>query len=114
MPESPSTLNSQLSTPDAIRDAQFRALDPRTLSGLRRRVYYDLLERGPGTTRQLAARLSLDILSVRPRVTELYQCGLVALAPRTSQLTPHEGVYRAQPPPEPPPPSHAPSQLQLV
>ena len=81
----------QPTNPEDIRDAQFRALDPRALTGLRRRCYYELIERGPATTRALAARLGVDLLSVRPRVTELYQSGLVAC----DQVQDHEGVYRA-------------------
>lgn len=77
--------------PEDIRDAQLRALDPRVLTGLRRRCYFELLWRGPATTRALAARLEVDLLSVRPRVTELCQAGLVAC----DQVQDHEGVYRA-------------------
>lgn len=113
-----------MTSPSEIRDAQFRCLDPKTLTGLRRRCYYELLWHGPATTRDLAGRLGADILSVRPRVTELYQAGLVTLdderpasnsqtlTPSNSR-TPHEGVYRAVAP-APPTPSHADSQLQLV
>jgi len=64
---------------------------------------------GPGTTRQVAQRSGLDLLTLRPRTTELYQLGLVALvAPATTTATathptpptPHEGTYRALDPAE--------------
>ena len=47
---------------------------------------------GPCTTRQLAESLGMDVLSVRPRVTELCQMGAVELVDRHD----HEGVYRAR------------------
>ena len=47
---------------------------------------------GPCTTRQLADYLGMDVLSVRPRVSELYQMGAVDLTDRHG----HEGVYAAR------------------
>jgi len=47
---------------------------------------------GPGTTRQVALRSGYDILSLRPRTTDLYQCGLIELAGRNGD----EGIYRAR------------------
>ena len=45
------------------------------LEGSRARVYHALILNGPITTRELAARIGIDILTVRPRVTELCQLG---------------------------------------
>ena len=42
------------------------------------------------STRDLAARMSWDVLAVRPRVTELYQAGLVVLDGKG----PDGGLYR--------------------
>lgn len=44
----------------------------------------------PVSTRDLAARMSWDVLAVRPRVTELYQSGLVVLDGKG----PDGGLYR--------------------
>lgn len=49
---------------------------------------------GPGTTREVAERAKLDILSFRPRTTELCQLGFVVLD-ETAKARGHEGVYRA-------------------
>ena len=63
------------------------------LVGLRQIVYEKLTARGPSTTRQLAAFAGLDLLTVRPRVTELCQLGLVEVAGRDG----HDGIYKAVP-----------------
>jgi predicted transcriptional regulator len=44
---------------------------------LRASVYDALMEHGPCTTRELADACGIDLLTVRPRVTELLQLGLV-------------------------------------
>lgn len=46
---------------------------------------------GPGTTREVSNRSGIDILTFRPRTTDLFQMGLLKLAPEQ----PHkgEGVY---------------------
>jgi predicted ArsR family transcriptional regulator len=62
---------------------------------VREAVYLALDRHGPCTTRQLAQKSSIDILTVRPRVTELYQIGLVELANAESRGD--EGVYRTVP-----------------
>lgn len=66
----------------------------RHLNRDRERVYNALLRFGPITTRGLAAAMGCDILSVRPRVTELFQLGFVLLA-EGSESTGREGIYVA-------------------
>jgi hypothetical protein len=56
-------------------------------------------EHGPGTTREVARRAGWDILSFRPRSTELYQLGLLCLAEGAPASGPAchrsaEGIYR--------------------
>jgi hypothetical protein len=48
---------------------------------------------GPGTTREVAARSGIDILTFRPRTTELHQLGFVTLDDGSNGR--REGVYRA-------------------
>ena len=50
---------------------------------------------GPGTTREVARLSGMDILTFRPRTTELVQLGLVCLD-ESGQVSGHEGVYRAR------------------
>lgn len=59
--------------------------------GQREAVYKGWLMHGPCTTRELAQRLGMEILSVRPRTTELCELGLV----QAVDLRGHEGVYAA-------------------
>lgn len=73
-----------------IRDQNFEQLRER-LAGLRGVVYSALRQHGPCTTRQLAARSGLDILTVRPRVTELLSLDFAECVDRAD----NEGVYRA-------------------
>lgn len=66
-------------TPADFRNATFDSIR----AGLheRRRVVYEAwLAHGPGTTRLVADRAGLDILSFRPRSTELFQMGLLTLS----------------------------------
>lgn len=61
-------------------------------------VYNSLQVWGPCTTRQLAEYMGQDILSVRPRVTELCQMGLarvveVSRTKRQEDGTMREGYY---------------------
>lgn len=63
------------------------------LVGERQAIYDGLKQHGPCTTRQLAASLGRDILTVRPRVTELVQLGFAACGDEPG----HEGIYRAFP-----------------
>jgi predicted transcriptional regulator len=77
-------------SPIDLRNATFRDITARLIS-LRASIYEALLEHGPCTTRQLAAACGIDLLTVRPRVTELHQLGLVVL----EDTDHHEGIYRA-------------------
>lgn len=63
------------------------------VEGLRRDVYRELQQHGACTTRQLAQKSGIDLLTVRPRVTELYQLGLVELV--NAEPGAGEGVYQA-------------------
>jgi len=64
------------------------------LFSLRLSVYEALLEHGPCTTRELARVSEIDILTVRPRITELCQFGFVVEDEATDRRG-HEGTYRA-------------------
>ena len=79
---------------EAIRNTAFRLVEAR-LTGAREAIYRNLVLDGPATTRGLADRLRMSILTVRPRVTELVQLGLVRLAAK--QSAPGEGCYEAIP-----------------
>jgi hypothetical protein len=89
--------------PVDFRNATFHSLRDE-MEGLRRRVYEAWVAHGPGTTRQMAVASGIDLLTFRPRTTELVQLGLVELVPPTGEqaqeIDPHEGVYRAVPQPE--------------
>jgi predicted transcriptional regulator len=61
------------------------------LVNLRASVYDALLDHGPCTTRELATACGIDLLTVRPRVTELVQLGLV----RCIGGAGHHGIYQA-------------------
>lgn len=78
-----------------IRNDNFASLRDR-LEDSRRDVLCSLAAHGPCTTRQLAQLSQRDILSVRPRITELKEVGLVVLAGRESG----EGIYRVAAQPE--------------
>ncbi len=73
-----------------IRDLNWQQLRER-VSGLRAIVHAELQRHGPCTTRQLAERCGIDLLTVRPRVTELEQLGFAGCTGREKG----EGVYRA-------------------
>lgn len=62
------------------------------VEGLRAAVYGAWRTHGPCTTKELAARSGLELLTIRPRTTELYQLGYVVLV--ESEHT-AEGTYRA-------------------
>jgi predicted transcriptional regulator len=78
--------------PVDFRNATWADVQAR-VSGLRRRTLLALQAHGPCTTRALAAACDADVLTIRPRVTELIQLGLVQLVPGGTRD--HEGVYRA-------------------
>lgn len=63
----------------------------RQLVSLRLSVYDALLEHGPCTTRELATACGMDILTVRPRMTELVQLGFAVCLDSQG----HEGRYQA-------------------
>jgi len=68
------------------------------LVGLRMEVYRAWCHFGPGTTRQIAERSGLSILTLCPRSTELYQMGLLREVSETErkQIAPagyRGGVY---------------------
>jgi hypothetical protein len=73
-----------------IRDLNWQQLRDR-IEGLRATVFSALQLFGPCTTRQLAAKMEVDLLSVRPRVTELVELGFAECIRREAG----EGVYRA-------------------
>lgn len=68
------------------------------LHGDRLTVLEALQLHGPTTTRSLAQTMEWDILSVRPRVTELVQLGLAEIVPGSHPS--REGMYRALSTPE--------------
>lgn len=63
-----------------------------TLQGKRLEVLSAWREHGPGTTREVAERAGMDLLTFRPRTTELVQIGLVVVMDEDAGG--HEGVYR--------------------
>jgi len=63
-------IDDRTATFDLIKDS---------LAGKRRIVYDALRTLGPQTTRGLAALARMELLTVRPRVTELIDLGLVEL-----------------------------------
>lgn len=79
-----------MNTPIDFRNETYEGLRQK-LPRLRREVYAAWVVHGPGTTRQLAARSGIDILTFRPRTTELVQVGLVKCIGGEEG----EGVYQA-------------------
>jgi hypothetical protein len=65
--------------PIEYRNAAWAEIE-KLVEGRRRLVWQNLIDHGPCTTRQLAFATGMDILAVRPRITELCQLGLVRLA----------------------------------
>lgn len=65
----------------------------RRVDGDRAEVYRALQAHGPATTRELAADMRWDRDNVRPRMTELFQIGLVKLVGKMR----HHGIYAAVP-----------------
>ncbi len=76
--------------PIDFRNETFEQLRGR-LSGLRERVWIAWLAFSPGTTRAVAIQAKMDILTFRPRTTELLQMGALRLA--ADQPGGTEGVY---------------------
>lgn len=78
-----------------FRDATFAELQPR-LSGLRKAVWHAWINHGPGTTREVATRSAIDILTFRPRSTELLQMGAITIDDARDDAPKGEGIYRAR------------------
>lgn len=78
--------------PIDFRNAKFDELKTH-LAAMRERVWRAWLAHGPGTTRAVAARAQIDLLTFRPRSTELFQLGVLALVEGTEG---HEGIYQAR------------------
>lgn len=79
--------------PVDFRQETFESLKDR-LRGQRMMALAAWQNHGPGTTRQVAERARLSILTFRPRTTELIQMGAVCLADQ--QESSAEGSYRAR------------------
>lgn len=77
-------------TSTTVRNEQYLAIAPH-LRELQLTVLGALVDHGPCTTRALAIRAGIDLLTVRPRVTELLEMGLATIAGRA----PEGGLYRA-------------------
>lgn len=73
-----------------IKTENFEAIFAR-VQGLRALCWFALAKHGPGTTRQIAGWTGLDLLTVRPRVTELCDLGFARLAGKQKR----EGIYMA-------------------
>ncbi|MES2596413.1 MAG: hypothetical protein V4662_13795 [Verrucomicrobiota bacterium] len=80
--------------PIDYRNETFRDIQTRLHSD-RATVLEALQIHGPTTTRHLAEAMGCDILSVRPRVTELVQLGMAELVQPEADAPKREGVYRA-------------------
>lgn len=88
--------------PTDYRNSTFHDLQ-RQLVHLRLSVWDALAHHGPCTTRELATACGMDILTVRPRVTELVQMGFAECLSDSSHPSlklrrpseGNEGVYRA-------------------
>ena len=80
-----------------FRKATFAELHA-SLSGSRERVLAAWRQHGPCTTKELAARSGIDVLTVRPRTHDLEALGFVRLHEVQPSTT--EGTYRAATPAE--------------
>jgi hypothetical protein len=69
-----------------FRNATFHSLHSE-LEGLRLRVYEAWIKYGPCTTRALAEHCGIDLLTVRPRTTELLQLGLLEVVTEPYEVT---------------------------
>lgn len=58
------------------------------------RVHAAWLAHGPGTTREIAEKSGISLLTFRPRTTDLYQLGYVACIGSSSAG--NEGIYRGR------------------
>lgn len=76
--------------PIDFRNATFAHLRATVLQGGRARVLEAWIQHGPGTTREVADKTGIDILTFRPRTTELCQAGFLAAINDAGR----EGIYR--------------------
>lgn len=83
--------------PIDFRNESFEQVRER-VDGLRAMVLGAWAMHGPCTTRELADRSGISILTLRPRTTELVELGFVRLAEH--QPVKGEGTYRAATPAE--------------
>lgn len=80
-----------------FRNANFEKLrESAWLAGKRWEVYCAFLNHGPMTTRQAAQASGIDLLTVRPRTTELLQAGFVFEVLADGHQGTTEGVYVAR------------------
>lgn len=77
--------------PVDFRNATWDAIQSH-LTGDRERVWRAWQRHGPCTTRQLAERSGIDILTLRPRTTDLVHLGFVACTGSAGR----EGIYSAR------------------
>lgn len=82
--------------PIDYRNATWDQIQER-LDGLRLTAYQAWEQFGPGTTRDVATRAGIDILTFRPRSTELFQMGLIQIHASAHEGRTHEGIYAAVP-----------------
>ncbi len=80
--------------PIDLRNATWSEIRGR-LHDLRLSAYEAYLNHGPGTTREVARASGMDLLTLRPRTTELLQLGFLVLVNPTGDHRPKEGTYRA-------------------
>lgn len=76
--------------PVDLRNETWESLQTR-VTGLRQAVLLAYRQHGPGTTRELAKASGIDLLSLRPRVTELVDLGFMRLVRGEGG----EGIYEA-------------------
>jgi predicted transcriptional regulator len=80
--------------PIDFRNDTFDHIKRTWLAARRWDVYCAFLNHGPGTTREIAQKSGIDLLTLRPRVTELCEAGFMALV--DGQERGHEGIYYAR------------------
>lgn len=78
--------------PIDYRNATFHSIRGQ-LEGMRRAVLEAWVQFGPGTTRGVSEKSGIDILTFRPRTTDLFQLGLVHLLNEDQPGI--EGIYAA-------------------
>jgi hypothetical protein len=76
--------------PIDYRNDTWEMVQGRMLADERYKVWTAFRHHGPGTTREVATRSGTDLLNLRPRATELYQLGFLAVAGEGN-----EGIYTA-------------------